>query len=132
VPWETIREGILDGLSERGFTDLNASHLSVMLYPGPQGRRPSEVAAQRNMSKQAVNYILGQLEEMGYLIRLDDTDDQRFKRIALTERGRDAGLAMREVVREIEVDWESRLGPDRYAELRTLLADLNAIVERPG
>ena len=40
------------------------------------------------MSKQALNYLLGQLERLGYLERRADPDDQRFKRIALTERGR--------------------------------------------
>ena len=38
------------------------------------------------MSKQAVNYQLGRLERLGYLVREPDPGDQRSKRIVLTER----------------------------------------------
>jgi hypothetical protein len=36
------------------------------------------------MGKQALNYLLGQLERLGYPERRDDPRDQRSKRIALT------------------------------------------------
>ncbi len=128
IPWEDVRDRLLSGLQERGFGDLHASHLGILLYPGPDGLRPSELAAERRMSKQAVNYLLGQLERLGYLERLGDPGDQRVRRIALTARGRRAGRAMRQIVREIERDWEARLGAERYAELRLLLVDLNTLV----
>ena len=77
------------------------------------------------MSKQALNYLLGQLERLGYLQRQEDPRDQRFKRIALTERGQRAARAMRDIVREVETEWEQGLGTERFAELRLLLTDLN-------
>jgi DNA-binding MarR family transcriptional regulator len=128
MPWESVLERLLAGLRERGFTDLGASHLSVLQWPGPDDLRPSELAAQSRMSKQALNYLLGQLERLGYLERHDDPRDQRFKRIALTQRGQRAALAMRDIVREVETEWEKQLGPERFAELRLLLTDLNGHV----
>jgi DNA-binding MarR family transcriptional regulator len=128
MPWESVLERLLAGLRERGFTDLGASHLSVLQWPGPDDLRPSELAAQSRMSKQALNYLLGQLERLGYLERHDDPRDQRFKRIALTQRGQRAALAMRDIVREVEAQWEQQLGPERFAELRLLLTDLNGHV----
>ena len=128
MPWESIVERLLAGLHERGFTDLGASHLSVLQWPGPDDLRPSELAAQSRMSKQALNYLLGQLERLGYLERRADPRDQRFKRIALTQRGQRAALAMRDIVREVETEWEQQLGPERFAELRLLLTDLNGHV----
>jgi DNA-binding MarR family transcriptional regulator len=128
MPWESILERLLAGLRERGFTDLGASHLSVLQWPGPDDLRPSELAAQSRMSKQALNYLLGQLERLGYLERRDDPRDQRFKRIALTQRGQRAALAMRDIVRDVETEWEQQLGPERFAELRLLLTDLNGHV----
>jgi DNA-binding MarR family transcriptional regulator len=128
MPWESVLERLLAGLRERGFTDLGASHLSVLQWPGPDDLRPSELAAQSRMSKQALNYLLGQLERLGYLERRDDPRDQRFKRIALTRRGKRAALAMRDIVGEVEVEWEQQLGPARFAELRLLLTDLNGHV----
>ncbi len=125
MPWERVLERLLAGLHERGFTDLGAAHLTVLQWPGPDDLRPSELAARTRMSKQALNYLLGQLERLGYLQRKDDPRDQRFKRIAVTERGHRAGRAMRDIVREIETEWAQRLGPERFAELRLLLTDLN-------
>src|ERR1700756_73214 len=69
VPWETVHERMLTGLHERGFGDLVAAHLNVLLYPGPEDMRPSDLAARTRMSKQALNYLLGQMEQLGYLTR---------------------------------------------------------------
>ena len=120
-----VLERLLEGLRERGFTDLAAAHLTVLQWPGPDDLRPSELAARSRMSKQALNYLLGQLERLGYLQRRDDPRDQRFRRIALTERGQRAAGAMRDIVREVETEWEQGLGRERFAELRLLLTDLN-------
>ncbi len=123
-PWETVQRHMLQRLRERGFDDLDAAHLSVLRYPGPQGQRPSQLAARLGMSKQALNYILGELERRGYLERRPDPDDLRSKRIALTERGYAMGLAMREAVDEMETAWAQRLGAERFSQLRGLLIEL--------
>ena len=120
---------MLAGLHRRGYSDLIAPHLSVLQHPGPEDMRPSDLATRTRMTKQALNYLLGQMEELGYLERVDDSDDQRFKRIRLTPRGRAASAAMREIVLEIEAEWTQKLGPRRFAELRDLLAELNGTPE---
>ena len=125
-PFETVRERMLAGLHERGFSDLVAAHLDVFQYPGPDGQRPSELAQRARMSKQALNYLLGQMEKLGYLERRQDREDQRFKRIHLTRRGQAAVRAIREIVLEVEADWERELGARRFAQLRSLLEHLNA------
>jgi DNA-binding MarR family transcriptional regulator len=128
VPWETVRDRMLAGLHERGFTDLVAAHVDVWRYPGPENQRPSELATQTRMTKQALNYLLGQLEQLGYLTREIDSNDQRSKRIRLTARGRAATKAIYEIVQDVETEWEQQLGPRRFAQLRGLLTELNAIV----
>ena len=126
IPFETVRDRMLAGLHERGFTDLVAAHLDVFQYPGPENQRPSELATHTRMSKQALNYLLGQLEQLGYLTREPDPSDQRSKRIRATPRGIAAGKAIREIVKEVEAEWERRLGPRKFAQLRDLLAQLHA------
>ncbi len=126
MPWETVRERMLTGLHERGYSDLVAAHLNVLLYPGPENMRPSELAARTGMTKQALNYLLGQMEALGYLTRAQDSADQRFKRVHLTQRGQAAGAAMREIVQDTEAEWTQRLGPRRYAQMRDALAQLSA------
>jgi DNA-binding MarR family transcriptional regulator len=79
------------------------------------------------MSKQAVNYLLGELERLGYLERIADPEDRRSKRIALTRRGELAAYTIRDAVSEIERDWETKLGPRRFAQLRGLLLELNQL-----
>jgi DNA-binding MarR family transcriptional regulator len=127
MPFEAVRDRMLAGLHERGYTDLIAAHLNVLQYPGPDDQRPSELAARTRMSKQALNYLLGQLEQLGYLSRHDDDTDQRSRRVHLTPRGRSALTAIREIVREVEAEWEQQLGPRKFALLRDLLEQLQAI-----
>ena len=125
VPLEAVQRRMLELLHERGFGDLDAAHLNVFQYPGPQGARPSELAAQLRISKQALNYLLGELERLGYLERRPDPDDLRSKRIVLTPRGTSAILVIREAVAEMETAWSERLGPKRFAQLRRLLVELD-------
>ena len=124
-PWEVVRDQMLAGLHDRGFADLTAAHLTVLQYPGPDAARPSELAARTRMSRQALNYLLGQMEELGYLQRRDEPGAGRTRRIHLTERGHRAMTAIREVVAQLEAEWEQLLGRDDFATLRRLLADLN-------
>jgi DNA-binding MarR family transcriptional regulator len=119
---------MLAGLHERGFTDLVAAHVDVWRYPGPENLRPLDLATQTRMSKQALNYLLGQLEQLGYLTRETDSLDQRSKRIRLTSKGRAATTAIYEIVKEVEDEWAQQLGPQKFGQLRRLLTELNAIV----
>ena len=125
MPWEAVQRHMLERLHERGFDDFDAAYLNVFQYPGPQGARPSELAARLRISKQALNYLLGELERLGYLKRRPDPDDLRSKRVSLTPRGASAITVIREAVAEMELTWAQQLGPKRFAQLRTLLLDLN-------
>jgi DNA-binding MarR family transcriptional regulator len=127
VPFETVRDRMLTGLHQRGYTDLIAAHLDVFQYPGPENQRPIDLAAQTRMSKQALNYLLRQLEQLGYLTRDIDERDHRSKRIHATPRGLAALGAIREIVQEVEAEWEQQLGPRKFSQLRDLLAQLYAI-----
>jgi DNA-binding MarR family transcriptional regulator len=124
-PWEAVNEHMLERLHANGFSDFDASYLIVFQYPGPQGQRPSELAARLHVSKQALNHLLGQLERRGYVERQPDDDDKRSKRIAVTARGIQAGTTMRDAVAELESTWAQQLGPKRFEQLRNLLHDLN-------
>src|SRR6266498_4888165 len=125
VPWEAVQRHMLERLHERGFDDFDAAYLNVFQYPGPQGARPSDLAARLRISKQALNYLLGELERLDYLERRPDPDDLRSKRVALTPRGTSAIRVIREAVGEVETAWTQQLGPKRFAALRELLIDLN-------
>src|ERR1700747_1252090 len=100
MPWEAVQEHMLARLHEEGFADFDASYLTVFRFPSPQGERPSELAARRRVSNQALNHLLGQLERRGYLRREADPEDGRSKRISLTPRGTNAVVIIRQAVAE--------------------------------
>jgi DNA-binding MarR family transcriptional regulator len=125
MPGDVVRLRMLTSLHDRGFTDIVPAHLALMRWPGPQGQRPSEIAAETGMTKQAVNYLLGQLEGLGYVERRPDTEDQRSRRVHLTPRGREAARTMRDAVTDLEAEWSALLGRDEFEQLRTLLTRLN-------
>lgn len=128
MPLDAVRRRMIERLHAHGFADIDPAHLIVLRYPGPQGERPSDLAVQLGMSKQALNYQLGQLERRGYLERRPDPDDQRSRRIVLTRRGVAAAHVIRDAVAELETLWAGELGEKRYAQLRGLLVDLNRVI----
>jgi DNA-binding MarR family transcriptional regulator len=127
MPWEAVQRHMLERLHEHGFDDLDAAHLNVFQYPGPQGARPSDLATRLRISKQALNYLLGELERLDYLERRPDPDDRRSKRVVLTRRGTSAIGVIREAVGDVETVWAEQLGSGRFGQLRSLLLDLNQL-----
>jgi DNA-binding MarR family transcriptional regulator len=127
---ETVQRSMLEGLHAAGFEDIDLPHLAILQYPGPDGMRPSDLAARLRMSKQALNYMLGELERMGYLERRPDPDDLRARRIALTDRGCEIIPVIRKAVRATERRWAGALGQARLEELRALLTDIHELDHR--
>jgi DNA-binding MarR family transcriptional regulator len=82
------------------------------------------------MTKQAVNYLLGQLETLGYLERRPDPEDLRSKRVYLTDRGEATRKAIRDTVRDVEAAWAEELGGDELEQLRALLVRLVGVVQK--
>ena len=128
MPGDVITRRIIENLHRHGFADLVPAHLAVLRYPGPDGKRPVEIAAEANMSKQATNYLLGQLESLGYLERRNDPEDLRSKRVYLTDRGESTREVIRAAVRAVEEEWAAELGAKDIEQLRALLVRLAAVV----
>jgi len=128
LPWEAVVGRLHRALHENGFDDIEGPQLGVLLWPGPEGMRPSELAARMRITKQALNYLLGDLERRGYIERRPDPDDRRSRRIALTDRGRSLIPVIRSAVADTEREWAAALGEARFAQLRELLVELNRVV----
>ena len=122
LPHETVVARMLAALRREGF-ELSQTELGVFLFPGPAGRRPSDLARQCAMTRQAMNYVLTGLEAGGYLQRRDaDTPNGRVVRV--TERGRRVIRVLRAEVEQIEREWATHLGATRYGQLRDTLHEL--------
>jgi DNA-binding MarR family transcriptional regulator len=130
MAFETVRTRMLDALHEAGFDDLDTAHLQLVQWPGPDGMRPTDLATRVGISKQAANYLLGELERLGYLERRPDADDRRSRRIHLTDRGRAVIPVIRQAVSDAERDWADAIGRRRFEELRAILVELNGLAAR--
>ena len=96
--------------------------------PEPSFTTQADAVAFLRLSKQRSSQLIDTLVLRGYLERRSDPDDARSRRIALTERGAAIVPVIREAVAELERDWAGRLGAERFAQLRTLLVDLNELI----
>jgi DNA-binding MarR family transcriptional regulator len=121
VPAHSIQRRIIEELNAAGFKGLSTPHMAVLRFPSPDGARPGVLAERAGMSKQAMNRLLGSLEDLGYLVRSDAPDEGRARVVHFTKRGRAAYAKALEVLRNIEVEWRDELGPEDFAKLKELL-----------
>jgi DNA-binding MarR family transcriptional regulator len=129
VLWQQVRDRIHTAFADEGH-DLRAEHLAVLQHPGPDGQRPSALAARSGMSRQAINHLISHLERAGYLERYTDPADQHARLIRLTERGRRLYERIEAVAATIEAEWAEQVGARRLEELRATLGDL--LMHRQG
>ena len=125
--WQQVRAELQRALKAAGFDDLQDAHLTVFQYPGPEGLRPSELAKQVRMSRQATNYLIAQLEDRGYLERRAPSEAER-RRVHVTPRGRQLIAAMRTTVQRVEGEWASVVGRARFEAFMDVL---RALASRP-
>lgn len=128
-PAVIVRHHVLDALHAAGFADVLPAHLGVFQHPGPDGQRPGVLARRTAASKQAMNHLLHQLEEGGYLVREAHPDDRRTRVVRLTERGWAAAAVIAESQLQIEREWASALGTATYSDLAGALARLEAVLD---
>jgi DNA-binding MarR family transcriptional regulator len=121
VPSEAIHRRIIRELNAAGFKELSLSHIAVFRFPGPDGVRPGVLAERAGMSKQAMNRLLGSLEDLGYLVRSDAPDEGRARIVRFTKRGHAAWAKTLDVLREIEQEWNDELGPRDFSRLKEIL-----------
>jgi len=121
VPAEAVQRRIIRELNTAGFDELIMPHMAVFRFPGPDGVRPGVLAERAGMSKQAMNRLLGSLEDVGYLVRSDSPNEGRARIVRFTKRGHAAYAKAIEILQAIEGEWRAELGPRDFAQLKELL-----------
>lgn len=125
LPWQAVRNRLLRAFSDAGFGDIGPSHFGVIQYPPPDGVRPIDIAAKAQISKQAANYLISQLESNGYLQRRMVSGKGRL--VFLTAKGKKVADVAHATMRKIELEWERVLGAERYRIFRESLVELAEI-----
>ena len=121
IPAQAIQRRIINELNAAGFEGLTMPHMAVLQFPSPDGVRPGVLAERAGMSKQAVNRLLGSLEDLGYVVRSDAPDEGRARIVQFTKRGHAAYAKIHDILRDIEREWSAELGPKDFAKLKELL-----------
>ena len=123
LPHEAVVARMFDVLNSKGFV-ITLTELGVFLYPGPDGRRPVDLARQCNMTRQAMNYVLAGLERRGYIERHAGSSAPS-REVRLTKKGWEVVVQIRICVEEIEQEWAEYLGSQRFKKMRDTLYDLS-------
>lgn len=116
----------LDRLAVAGFPDLSVSQaFAIQLVDGGVNTITSLAAVMR-MSPQAVSAIVDQLERGGLVARTRPAQDGRTRILALTDEGRDLGVAIAQALADAERAWATLVGEERLAEFASVLQRLAA------
>ena len=92
-----------------------------------EGARPSELAELAGITKQAMGQRLVELEARGW-IRVDrDPDDRRARLVRRTPEGDAVRVVVAGAIAAAVADWAERVGADRYATCKAVLAELGGI-----
>lgn len=121
VPAQAIHRRLIRELNAAGFDGLSLPHIAVFQFPGPDGVRPSVLAERAGMSKQAMNRLLGGLEDLGYLVRADSSEEGRARVVRFTPRGHAAYAKIHDILHDVERDWTAELGAADFERLKKLL-----------
>lgn len=124
-----VETRVLAAVQEAGFDDLTLAQARLMARIGPDGIRLTDLAVAAQITKQSAGFLVDQLEQAGYVARRPDPADARARLVRIGRRGERALTVARRVEREIEREWESRLGRERMTALREILADLREITD---
>ena len=127
MAWEELQDELYQGLRARGFDDFPPSLRPVMRYPPIDGLRPSELAAQLSLSKQATNDIVRELERLGYVRLERDPSDGRARIVRYTDRGWQFYEIGARLSRDVGRRWAKEIGADQFASLESAL---RAIVDK--
>jgi DNA-binding MarR family transcriptional regulator len=102
---------------------IQIAHFKVLRFPPPENERPIDLAQRAGMSKQAMNYLLIQLEELGYVQR-SAIEGSPARLVSLTARGWKVAEIQRATVHQIEREWERQIGAQRFETFYAVLKEL--------
>jgi DNA-binding MarR family transcriptional regulator len=116
-------------VAARGFEGMTPAFAALIPLLDARGARPSVLAQQAGVSKQAMSQLIREIEARGYIEQVPDPTDTRAKIVRLNKRG----VALRQtcaVVRqELQALAKTAFGEKRVAALRRDLTQLVALLE---
>jgi DNA-binding MarR family transcriptional regulator len=128
LAWQQVRAEMLAAIHGAGFGDFQEAHFAIFSFPLPAGAKPSELARQKRMSPQAINYQLVQLEELGYVERRAAAGSGR-RLVYLSPRGLEVADVIFACLKRLHADWARQIGPEKFQVFLEVLAALPGLKE---
>lgn len=110
---------------------LRPSHMALLPHIAHEGTRSTELARAVGVSKQAIGELVSELEEAGFVERIQDPSDGRAKLVRFSRRGRDGLLEGLALLGELEAELEQAIGGKRMRQLHRALLALHDHLEAP-
>jgi DNA-binding MarR family transcriptional regulator len=127
-PYRALEGRVLAALADAGF-EITLAQARLLQRVADGGSRPTELAAQAQVTKQTAGELVDQLVRRGYVERVPDPRDGRARLVRLAARGHAAVAAAVPVVAAVEAEWTTHLGEESMATLRSALIRLREITD---
>ncbi len=118
-----------EGLAAEGYGDVRQAHSQVFQYLSPEGSRITELADKAQMTKQSMSVLVYDMENAGYLQRLEDPADKRAYLFKMTPKGQEMFAVAGRIIQGILASWEVRMGAEKMEALLALLTELNGHIQ---
>ncbi|MFD9739518.1 MarR family winged helix-turn-helix transcriptional regulator [Umezawaea sp. NPDC059074] len=119
-----VQREMFSTFAEKGFADLHPRHGAVLAYLDKDGVRATDLSKLSGVHKQVIGTVVDELERLGYVERRPDPADRRAKLICPTDRGLDQMRAADTFVAGMERRHARRLGPEAYAQFKSMFNDV--------
>jgi DNA-binding MarR family transcriptional regulator len=103
-------DGLQSFLQARGWDQVTRPQSMVMANVVIGVHKPSDIARNLGISRQAVHTTINQMIEMGMLELRDDINDRRAKIVAVSEKGREMGRDADLAVAAMTSELRKRIG----------------------
>lgn len=113
-------------MQKKGFTDLRASFLEVLLFICEnEGPTIKQIGQGCGLKKQTMTSHLNELEKRGYIKREINERDKRAQRIFLTEYGEKFKLNLFQSIEELEQSYSKVIGEVELLRVEHLLENFH-------
>ncbi len=125
-----VQRHMAETLKPFGLTPVKLNCLRIIKYiGGPKGITPQELGKRQRIDKGNVTHLLDKLERRGWVIRLRDGPDRRWRLVKLTPQGEQLLDQVRPVYDETIRRLTSVLPEVRQRELAGILKEWRDVLE---
>ncbi len=117
---------LIHQLQARGFTDLRASFLEILMYLSEHDSPSIKMIGKAcGLKKQTMTSHLNELERRGYVVRHHSEVDKREQLVKLTDYGEKFKVNLLQVINDVEAHYSRKLGEVELDRVELMLENLH-------